>query len=99
MKVGIPREAVAGETRVALIPASVPALKKAGLEVVVEEHAGAAAGFPDQEYRAQGATIASRAEVFGSADILLQVRSTPGDPKLLRNGQTAIGFADPLGTP
>jgi NAD(P) transhydrogenase subunit alpha len=99
MKVGIPREAVAGETRVALIPASVPALKKAGLEVVVEEQAGAAAGFPDQEYRAQGATIASRAEVFASADILLQVRSTPGDPKLLRNGQTAIGFADPLGTP
>ena len=29
-----------------------------------------AAGFPDQEYRAQGATIASRAEVFGSAKLL-----------------------------
>ena len=64
MKVGIPRETAAGETRVALIPASVPALKKAGLEVVVEQGAGALAGFTDDEYRTQGAATASRADVF-----------------------------------
>jgi NAD(P) transhydrogenase subunit alpha len=74
-------------------------LKKAGLDVVVEEGAGAAAGFPDTEYRAQGATLASRADVFGTADIILQVRSTPGDPRLLRKDQAVIGFADPLGAP
>ena len=99
MKAGIPRETAPGETRVALIPSSIPALKKAGLEVVVEEQAGAAAGFPDKEYVAQGATVASRADVFATSDIILQVRSVPGDPRLLRNGQTVIGFADPLGTP
>ena len=78
MKVGIPRETAAGETRVALIPASVPALKKAGLEVVVEQGAGALAGFTDDEYRTQGAATASRADVFGTADIILQIRSAPG---------------------
>jgi NAD(P) transhydrogenase subunit alpha len=99
MKVGIPRETAPGETRVALIPSSVPALKKAGLDVIVQEGAGAAAGFTDDEYRTQGAATASRAEVFGTADIILQVRSAPGEPGVLRNGQAVIGFADPLGVP
>ncbi|MBA2303313.1 MAG: NAD(P)(+) transhydrogenase (Re/Si-specific) subunit alpha, partial [Acidobacteria bacterium] len=98
MKVGIPRETWPGETRVAVIPASVPALTKAGLEVVVEQGAGNAAGFLDDAYQAQGATIASRSTVFQS-DVILQVRSDPGDSGSLRAGQTAIGFADPLGSP
>ena len=99
MTVGIPRETWPGETRVALIPSSVPALKKAGLDVIVQEGAGAAAGFTDDEYRAQGGRTGSRSDVFGSADIILQVRSAPGEPALLRKGQTVIGFADPLGSP
>jgi NAD(P) transhydrogenase subunit alpha len=99
MRVGIPRESWPGETRVAVIPASLPALTKAGLEVAVEQGAGVSAGFTDEAYRAQGATLASRAEVFRTADILLQVRATPADPSFLRNGQTIIGFADPLGAP
>jgi NAD(P) transhydrogenase subunit alpha len=98
MRVGIPKESWPGETRVAIIPAAVPGLVKAGLEVLVEEGAGVAAGFTDEAYRTQGATVARRAEVFG-ADIVLQVRSVPGDPRLLRQGQTVIGFADPLGSP
>ena len=98
MKVGIPRETWPGETRVAVIPASVPSLVKAGLDVVVEEGAGVAAGFVDEAYRAQGATIAGRSAVF-QCDILLQVRSAPGEPGALHAGQTVIGFADPLGAP
>ncbi|HJR61076.1 MAG TPA: Re/Si-specific NAD(P)(+) transhydrogenase subunit alpha [Vicinamibacterales bacterium] len=98
MKVGIPRETYPGETRVSVIPASVPALTKSGLQVVVEEGAGAAAGFTDDAYRAQGATIASRRAVFES-EIILQVRSGPEDAGSLRAGQTVIGFADPLGSP
>jgi NAD(P) transhydrogenase subunit alpha len=98
MKVGIPRETWPGETRVAIIPASVPSLVKAGLDVVVEEGAGVAAGFVDDAYRAQGATVAPRKTVFAS-EILLQVRSAPGEPGSLRAGQTVIGFADPLGAP
>jgi NAD(P) transhydrogenase subunit alpha len=99
MKVGIPKESWPGETRVALIPAAVAPLLKAGLEVAVEEGAGTRAGFPDEMYRAQGAAIVSRDDVFGTADIVLQVRATPGTPSLLRSGQTVIGFADPLGAP
>ena len=99
MTVGVPRESASGETRVALIPASIPPIKKAGLDVIVEAGAGVAAGFPDDQYRAQGATVASRADVFGKADIILQVRAAPGDPSVLRRQQSVIGFADPLGAP
>jgi NAD(P) transhydrogenase subunit alpha len=98
MKVGVPKETWPGETRVALIPASIAALRKSGLEVAVEQGAGTAAGFPDDAYVAQGAIVAPRADVFASAGIVLQVRATPADP-LLRPGQAAIGFADPLGAP
>ncbi|MEO7274078.1 MAG: NAD(P) transhydrogenase subunit alpha, partial [Vicinamibacterales bacterium] len=63
-----------------------------------EQSAGEAAGFPDEAYRAQGASVVPRAEVFQTADVLLQVRSTPPDPAL-RSGQAVIGFADPLGAP
>jgi NAD(P) transhydrogenase subunit alpha len=50
MKVGVPRETWPGESRVALIPSAAAALKKSGLEVVVEQDAGLAAGFPSSAY-------------------------------------------------
>jgi H+-translocating NAD(P) transhydrogenase subunit alpha len=99
MTVGVPRETWPGETRVALIPASVAALRKAGLEVIVEENAGAAAGFTDAAFREAGAQIGSRASVFSAADIVLQVRAVPAELSMMRAGQTVIGFADPLGSP
>jgi len=99
MRVGIPKETFPGETRVALIPAAVSPLVKSGLEVVVESAAGVAAGFPDEMYRAQGATLAARQEIFRTADIILQVRAVPAELSLWRSGQTVIGFADPLGVP
>jgi proton-translocating NAD(P)+ transhydrogenase subunit alpha len=99
MRIGIPKETLPGETRVAVIPAAVPLLVKSGLEVAVESGAGTAAGFPDDEYRSKGAAVVSRPELFRTADIVLQVRATPAEPALLRTGQTVIGFADPLGNP
>jgi NAD(P) transhydrogenase subunit alpha len=99
MRVGIPKETWPGETRVAVIPAAVGGLVKSGLEVAVESGAGTAAGFPDDGYRSQGATLVSRPELFKTSDIVLQVRATPADPSTLRSGQTVIGFADPLGSP
>jgi NAD(P) transhydrogenase subunit alpha len=69
------------------------------LSVVVEEGAGVSAGFPDEAYRAQGATIVARGPLFAESDILLQVRSIPADLTRLRPGQSVIGFADPLGDP
>jgi NAD(P) transhydrogenase subunit alpha len=99
MRVGVPRETFPGERRVALIPAAAAALKKSGLDVIVEQEAGTDAGFPTASYEAAGAAIGPRREVFATADILLQVRSTPPETTSLRRGQTTIGFADPLGSP
>src|SRR5260370_15168267 len=71
---GVPRESFPGERRVALVPAAVPNLTKAGLQVIVETGAGAAAGYPDSDYAAKGAKIANdRAEVFRAADIVVQI--------------------------
>jgi len=105
MLVGVPREIFPGERRVALVPAVIPNLKKAGLEVIIEAGAGVAGGYPDAEYAAKGATVAAeRAEVFRAGDIILQVLcygsndiTGQQDLLLLRKGQTLIGFLRPLG--
>lgn len=99
MRVGVPRETYPGETRVAVIPTGVSTLVKSGLQVAVEEGAGARAGFLDEAYRAQGAEVLSRTKVFATSDVILQVRAIPADRALLRRDQTVIGFADPLGDP
>jgi H+-translocating NAD(P) transhydrogenase subunit alpha len=97
MKIGVPVEQFAGERRVALVPASIAVLKKAGFDVLIERGAGERAGFPDSAYQDKGAqTAASRADVF-AADVLLQVRA--GDLAQMRPGQVVIGMADPLGSP
>ena len=102
MIVGIPTETSAGERRVAVTPEVTATLSGIGLEVVVEAGAGAEAGFPDDEYGARGAALVGRDEVFSRADIVLQVRtaaaSTAGaaDLAALKEGQTVIGFAEPL---
>lgn len=91
----------------ALIPDAVPKLTKAGLDVLVEQGAGTAAGIPDAEYSEKGARLAAgRAEVFAAADVVLQVRTAGANPdmgkadlELLRPGQTIIGFSEPLGAP
>jgi H+-translocating NAD(P) transhydrogenase subunit alpha len=100
MRAGVAKETWPGETRVALVPAGVTALKKAGLDVVVQSGAGTAAGFPDASYQQVGAElVSSRADVFSTAEIVLQVRMVPAQLDLIRQGQTVIGFADPLGSP
>jgi len=106
MIVGVPRETFPGERRVALVPAVIPNLTKAGLEVVVEAGAGFAAGYPDASYTAKGAKmLASRAEVFRAADIVVQVlchgsndKTGREDVPLFRRGQALIGFLRPLGS-
>jgi NAD(P) transhydrogenase subunit alpha len=96
-KIGVPAEQFSGEHRVALVPASIAALKKAGLDVLIEPGAGERAGFPDRAYQDKGAQIAvSRADVF-AADVVLQVRI--GELSRMRPGQVVIGTADPLGSP
>ena len=104
--IGVPRESFPGERRVALIPRSSEAIGKLGASLIVEQSAGVEAGFSDDQYAARGAKIASRAEVFGQSDIIVQVRSLGANPEagradlaLMRPGQTVIGFGEPLTSP
>jgi H+-translocating NAD(P) transhydrogenase subunit alpha len=105
MMVGVPRESFPGERRVALVPAAVTSLIKAGLEVLVEADAGLEAGYTNSEYESKGAKMAaSRADVFARADIIAQVlcygsndRTGAADLPLLRPGQILIGFMRPMG--
>ena len=105
MIVGVPKEIYPGERRVALVPAVIPNLTKAGLEVHVEAGSGFEAGYPDSEYAAKGAKlVASRAEIFQSADIVTQFlchgandRNGREDLPLMRKGQVLVGFVRPLG--
>ncbi len=104
MKIAVLKELYPGERRVALVPANVPQLAKAKLEVLVEAGAGVAAGFPDQLYADKGATVVADRSAALSADILLQVRSAGMDAdggaalrSKVRSGQVVIGSCDPLG--
>ena len=107
MIVGIPAETFPGERRVAITPGVVPALTKAGLDVLLGAGAGLTAGFPDARYLDKGAKVATdRAQIFAEADIILQVRALGANPtagrpdlELLRSNQTVVGFSEPLGEP
>ena len=57
MIAAILKDTLAGERRVAMIPASLAALAKLGIETVVETGAGDAAGFPDAAYVEKGARV------------------------------------------
>ncbi len=105
MIIGIPKESFPGERRVAMVPSVVPSLTKAGFEVAIETGAGVSAGYLDKEYAGKGARIlGSRAEVFKTADIVVQVlcygsndRTGKDDVPLYRQGQFLVGFLRPLG--
>lgn len=105
MIVAAVKETFPGERRVALVPASVAPLVKAGWEVRIEAGAGLSAGFPDERYAEKGAKIVSRDEAL-AADCLLQVRAGGAnleqgqtDLERLHAGQVVIGMCDPLGMP
>ncbi len=107
MIAGVLTETLPGERRVALTPAVLPALAKAGVTVLLQSGAGVSAGYPDQAFADKGAEIAASAtDVVARADLLLRVRISPpgtasgeADLALMRAGQTVIAFLDPLGEP
>jgi H+-translocating NAD(P) transhydrogenase subunit alpha len=92
MRLGIPKESVPGERRVALVPETVTRLGD-GVEVVVEAGAGDAAGFPDAAYSDVGALIGDP----WSADVVAKVATpTAAEIAQLRDGQVLIAFLQPL---
>jgi NAD(P) transhydrogenase subunit alpha len=94
MIVGVPKETVPGERRVALVPDLVTKLTKAGLNVVVEPGGGAEAGFLDEQYRDKGATVEPGA--WEKADILLKVQPpTVEEIGQIKEEATLISFLQP----
>ena len=78
MIAGVLTETLPGERRVALTPAVLPTLAKAGVTVIVQSGAGASAGYPDAAFAEKGAEIvASAADVVARAELLLRVRIAP----------------------
>ena len=105
MKISIPKERRAHERRVAATPDTVKRLVGQGLEVVVESGAGEGTAFPDDAYRAAGATIAGSArEALGAGDIVLKVQRPlreGGVDELgaMKRGAVLIGLLQPLQQP
>ena len=97
MKLGAPKETVAGEARVALTPDSARALKKLGHDSVVEAGAGLAAGFTDAAYIEAGVeVVADAAALYAAADVVAKVRPpSEAEVDMLRQGQTLISFFYP----
>jgi NAD(P) transhydrogenase subunit alpha len=97
VKVGVPRETLPGEHRVALVPDVLPRLEAAGMEVVVERGAGTAASFMDAAYEEAGATLVGADEAWSLADCVVKVQK-PAGPEIerLRSGQVLVGLLSPL---
>ena len=95
MNIGIPKESLAGETRVACTPATVTQLQKLGFAVVVERGAGAGASLADEAYAAAGASLADAAEVW-QCPLIYKVNA-PSDAEVSRlsAGQTLVSFLWP----
>src|SRR5690554_519308 len=96
MLIGVPKEIHPGENRVALIPAGIQLLQKAGFEVVVQAGAGDSAHIHDDEYSNSGASIAPTAQaLYEQADIVLKVR-LPQEEEInqIKEGATLVCLLD-----
>ena len=95
MKIGVPKEIVPGERRVALTPDATAALVKGGLQVVVERGAGEGAFHSDAAFEAAGARIV--ADIYTEADVVLKVQKpTLDEVDRLREGTVLVSFLQAL---
>ncbi|VVC77242.1 NAD(P) transhydrogenase subunit alpha part 1 [Aquicella siphonis] len=107
MKIGIPREVMPGEKRVAAVPETVSRMIKAGMEVAVESGAGLLSHIEDKDYQQAGAVIASDHQtLFAQADVILKVNKPVMDEKLhmheldmMKEGTTLIAPLYPARNP
>jgi len=95
MHIGVPRERLAGETRVAATPRTVEQLRALGYEVIIEQEAGALSSFADDAYTASGARVGGPDDVW-AADIVLKVNA-PDDEEIagLHEGVTLVSLLAP----
>jgi len=95
MRIGVPKESLAGERRVALVPEAARGLVKGGLEVTIEAGAGASAFFSDATYMDAGARVTDAATALGSDAVLKVQPPTPDEVGRLRPGAVLISFLQP----
>ncbi|MBN9429276.1 MAG: Re/Si-specific NAD(P)(+) transhydrogenase subunit alpha [Burkholderiales bacterium] len=96
MRIGVPAETRAGETRVAVTAETVKKLVASGHTVTVERGAGVAAAQTDELYASAGATAGSAADAFG-ADLVLKVRAPSAEELAgMRRGSAVVGMLDPF---
>jgi H+-translocating NAD(P) transhydrogenase subunit alpha len=94
-RVGVPKESLEGERRVAATPESVKKLRALGFSVCVERSAGAGSDYTDEAYEAAGATLGDATSVFGS-DVVLKVRPPTADEiAMLAEHATLISLVMP----
>ncbi|MDO9655170.1 Re/Si-specific NAD(P)(+) transhydrogenase subunit alpha [Glaesserella parasuis] len=99
MLIGVPRELLDGETRVAATPKTVEQIKKLGFEVIIEENAGFKASFEDDAFAQAGATIGN-AQAVWNADIIFKVNApTDAEIALIKEGATLVSFIWPAQNP
>src|SRR5919197_136173 len=96
MRIAVPRETDAGESRVAATPETIKKFKSFGAEVAVARGAGVASGIPDAEFEAAGAQIGDT--VTKDADIVLKVRRPAADElDAYKKDTLVIAIMDPYG--
>ena len=94
MVIGVPREIKDSEYRVAMVPAGVEILTKAGHTVLLESGAGKGTGITDEEYAQAGARIVPDAQtVYAQADMVVKVKEPlPQEYPLMRPGQVLFTY-------
>ncbi|MFJ2995516.1 NAD(P)(+) transhydrogenase (Re/Si-specific) subunit alpha, partial [Pandoraea sp. NPDC087047] len=96
MKIGIPAETLAGESRVAATPETVKKLVASGHQVIVGHGAGDAASVPDAAFAAAGATLSNAADALG-AELVLKVRAPSSDELAqIPRGTVVVGMLNPF---
>ncbi|WP_149590977.1 Re/Si-specific NAD(P)(+) transhydrogenase subunit alpha [Serratia symbiotica] len=99
MRIGIPKERLANEARVAATPKTVEQLLKLGFTVAIESGAGKLASFDDADYEAAGAVITNTGDVWQS-DLILKVNAPAEDEiALMHEGSTLVSFIWPAQNP
>ena len=95
MLIGVVRESLAGETRVAATPATVKQLVGLGYQVVVEAGAGELANLTDEAFAEAGATVGSAADAWG-AEVVFKINApSPDEIGRLRDGSMLIAMISP----
>lgn len=107
MKVGVPKEIVATERRVALVPEAIGSLRKAGMEILVESGAGEGASYPDRAYQEVGAALApDPVTLLAQADVVLKVQKPVlneglgrHETELIQEGAVLVSLFQPKSEP